>query len=156
MSSVFVDSSVLFAAAYSTHSSARDLLMLAIDGHVQIVLSDLVLLEAERNVIRKAPAKLESFREIVSQVPYTLAPAIIRPDIEAAADYVAIKDAPIIAAAIKANATIVATYDRKHLIDPPTVAQRSGLRIVTPDVIVGELRQSLESEHTDSEPSDGE
>ncbi len=46
---VFIDSSVLFAAAYSVTGSAHDLVLAAIQGRITIVLSDYVLAETEGN-----------------------------------------------------------------------------------------------------------
>jgi hypothetical protein len=40
----------------------------------------------------------------------------------------------------------LATYDRKDLHDPPQVAANSGLRIVTPDVIVAAIKNQGKSE----------
>lgn len=49
------------------------------------------------------------------------------------------KDAPVVAAAVAANVDYLVTWDRKHLINPPEVAERSGLKVLTP----GELMDSL-------------
>jgi predicted nucleic acid-binding protein len=57
------------------------------------------------------------------------------------AEYTQAKDAPVIAAAKTANPDFLATYDRKHLIDPPLVAEKSGLRIVTPDAVLAAIRE---------------
>ena len=51
----------------------------------------------------------------------------------------ALKDAPIVAAAIAAQVDYLVTYDRKHLLDPAEVTEKSGLRIVTPHVVVNLL-----------------
>ncbi len=59
---VFVDSSVFFAAIYSAHGYARDLLLLAIDEQVQLIVSQDVLTEVERNLGRKAPEKLATYK----------------------------------------------------------------------------------------------
>lgn len=62
--------------------------------------------------------------------------------------YVAAKDAPIVAAAISARPDyLVTTYDRTHLLDPPEVAQRSGLTIVTPDVVVRAVQEDNGQDH---------
>jgi len=64
-----------------------------------------------------------------------------REAVQAAEVYVAQKDAFVIAAAIQSKADYLVTYDRKHLIDPPQVSAQSGLRIITPDLIVQAIRQ---------------
>jgi len=58
---VFVDSSVLFAAAYSTTGSAFDLMLAAIRGHVSLVLSAYLLAETERNLLQSAPRAHPAF-----------------------------------------------------------------------------------------------
>jgi hypothetical protein len=54
----------------------------------------------------------------------------------------------VIAAAIKANTEYLATYDRKHLIDPPEISEKSGLRITTPDRIL----QAIQEQSNDNNP----
>jgi len=136
MNRVFVDTSVLFAAAYSATGAARDLLKFAIEKRVQVILSQDVLTETERNLARKAPAKLEIYQQFLTLIE----PEIVdRPGKEVVWEieqYVAQKDAPIIAAAIAAQPDYLVTYDRKDLLDKPEVAEKSGLMIVTPDVVV--------------------
>jgi hypothetical protein len=56
-------------------------------------------------------------------------------------EYVEPKDAAIIAAAIKAHPDYLATLDRKHLLDPPEVAARSGLTILTPGDVLARIRR---------------
>lgn len=52
---IFLDSSVFFADAYSARGSAHDLLMAAIQGRINLVLSEYVLEETERNLLTSAP-----------------------------------------------------------------------------------------------------
>ena len=47
-----------------------------------------------------------------------------------AAQYSALKDAPIVAAAKRAQVDYLVSLDRRHLVGVPEVAQRSGLKIV--------------------------
>jgi len=55
---VFLDSSVLFSAIFSTTGHARDLLYHAAEDVIKIVLSQDVLDETERNLQKKSPNKL--------------------------------------------------------------------------------------------------
>jgi len=137
---VFFDTSVLFAAAYSSTGAARDLIKLALDDRLQIVVSQDVLEEARRNLLKKAPEKIAVYRQLIELIEPEIAPTPSKEEVQQAEKYVAQKDAPIIAAAIKAQPDYLATYDRKDLLDPPQVAANSGLRIVTPDVIVAVFR----------------
>lgn len=139
MISAFVDASVLFAAAHSSTGAARDLVKLAILDQVTLVASQLVLMEAHRNLANKSPEKLAFYLTLLETEVFQHAPALTREEILEAAHYTAPKDAAVIAAACKAKVDYLVTYDRKHLIDPPEVSRRSGLRIVTPDIVVQAL-----------------
>lgn len=134
--SVFVDSSVLIAAAISARGSARELLLQGLRGQRKLFLSPLVLDETERNLIRKAPAALPTF-EVFRQAlpaqhgdpPKSLVLRVAR--------VVELKDAPIVAAALRARAHQVATYDRKHLLSQREQIQTPfGIIVATPDEIL--------------------
>jgi len=58
---VFIDSRVFFAAAYSAHGSARDLLTAAVQGDIRLIVSGLVLEDTERNLIESALTALLAF-----------------------------------------------------------------------------------------------
>ena len=133
---VFIDSSVLIAAAISLRGSARELLNAGILGNYQIVLSQLVLTESERNIVRKAPAALPLFQFFAE----TLAPGIVRPSREhvlAVAQVVEVKDAPIVAGAMEAGAIYLATYDQQHLLRcAERIRAAFGIIVATPADII--------------------
>jgi predicted nucleic acid-binding protein len=106
---------VYFAAAYSITGSAHDLLLAALEGRATLVLSDYVLEETERNLLEGMPHVHRAFLRLHASIPYQLSnpPKVLVID---TARIVAVKDAPVIAAARVAQATLVATYDRKHLL----------------------------------------
>jgi putative PIN family toxin of toxin-antitoxin system len=133
---VFVDANVLFAASYSSHGSSRDLILAAIEDKVQIVVSKYVLTEAERNLARKAPRAIPAFTELTELLSVEVVDKPNLEDVLQAAEYTALKDAPVVAAALSAQVDYMVTWDRKHLIEDIRVADRSGLKIVTPDRII--------------------
>jgi predicted nucleic acid-binding protein len=111
---IFLDSSVLYAAAFSATGPARRLLLKGLDGRVALAISDLVLEETKRNLTQNAPAALPSFHLIAD----LFSPFITNPTKAAvlkAAHIVHRKDAPIVAAAARAKAAYLATHDVKHL-----------------------------------------
>ena len=57
-----------------------------------------------------------------------------------AASHVALKDAPIVAAAKRAKVDLLVTLDKKHLLGKPELAEYAGVDIVTPQEAVGYLR----------------
>lgn len=139
-SRVFIDSSVLFAAALSSSSSARDLITLASRGAVRLVVSELVYQETARNLAAKAPAALPAFElfrtaeiaEITTPPPRRL---ILR-----VAEVIQPKDAPIVAAALHAHVDALASYDRKHLLaQAAPLQERFDLVVTRPDEILRQL-----------------
>lgn len=138
-SRIFLDSSVLFAATYSTTGSARDLILLAAKDQVALVLSADVIEETHRNLSRKAPTKAAALAQLIE----LLTPEMVQPSLELireAEEYTVSKDAPIVAAAIAAQVDFLVTYDRRDLLAPPEVARRSGLAIVTPNAVLKLLK----------------
>ena len=52
---VFMDSSALFSAIVSSTGAARELIRLAVNEEIQLVISADVVTETRRNILRKAP-----------------------------------------------------------------------------------------------------
>lgn len=110
-----------------------------------LIISRDVADEVERNLSRKAPNAVRVYRSFLEVIglrnvnpPQALTDAV--------AQYVVAKDAPIGAAAISSQVDYLVTYDRKHLLDLPEVAQKSKLKIVTPDVVLLEIENDSEIE----------
>jgi predicted nucleic acid-binding protein len=137
----FLDASVLFAASYSETGSSRDLLREAVRGKLQIVVSQHVLEEAERNLAQKAPEVVPALHELLTVVAAEVADKPTGAELAQAATYIALKDAPIVAAAVKAKVDYLATWDRRHFIDDPRVAEKSGLAIITPGELTAIIRK---------------
>ena len=129
---IFLDSSVLYAAAFSATGPARRLLLKGLAGSVHLTISDLVLEETKRNLTKNAPAALPYFTIIAD----LLSPQAIRPtkaNMLNAAQIVHLKDAPIVAAAAKANVDYLATHDIKHLVAHAQAIERAyGIAVLTP------------------------
>ncbi len=134
MQRLFLDSSVLFAAARTTASRtghARDLILMAVRGEIVPVASQLVLDETRRNLAESVPERLIIFDYITAGIPFeTVKPT--KREVIAAARRVVLKDAPIIAAARKARVDYLATLDKKHLLGKPELAEYVRAPIVTP------------------------
>jgi predicted nucleic acid-binding protein len=135
-----MDSSALFAAVLSSAGAARELVRLAVNEEIELVFSEDVVIETRRNIERKAPELLASFDRLLGAIDPENVPSPSIKAVRAAEEYVAKKDAFIVAAAIDADVDFVATFDRQHLIDPPEVSLRSGLNIETPGTILNQLR----------------
>ena len=136
---VFVDASVLFAACYSASGASREIVRLAIQGGVRLVMSDVVQEEARRNLKAKAPKALPFLDQLLELVPYELVEAT-REEVLRAQAYTEAKDAPVVAAAVQAQAEYLFNLDRVHLVEVPGVAEGSGMAIVLPGILLQILR----------------
>jgi predicted nucleic acid-binding protein len=131
---VFLDTSVIFAAALSARGSARDLIHAASSRNARLIISSFVIREVERNLTAKALAALEAFHGFRA-----LPIDIVEPRADLVRDIATIiepKDAAIVAGAIASTATYLATYDRKHLrAQSELIQRRFGIVVATPDRI---------------------
>jgi predicted nucleic acid-binding protein len=129
---IFLDSSVLYAAAFSAKGPARRLILKGLEGSIALAISDLVLEETKRNLIKNAPSALPYFAILAD----LLSPFITNPtkaQVLKAAQIVHLKDAPIVAAAVKANADYLATHDVKHLLShAQAIADAYVITVLTP------------------------
>jgi predicted nucleic acid-binding protein len=135
---LFLDSSVLFSAAYSSKGHSRDLLTLAIREEIVIVVSDLVIEETRRNLTEEAPESVTFLELVLNSLPLEFVKPS-RNEITEAAKYVALKDAAIIAAAKKAKVDFLVTLDKKHLLGKTELDRYSRLKIVTPQDAVRQI-----------------
>jgi predicted nucleic acid-binding protein len=130
--SVFLDSSVLYAAAFSATGPARRLILKGFDGSVTLAISDLVLDETKRNLKKNAPLALPYFNLLAD----LFSPVIIRPtkaEVRKAAQIVHLKDAAIVAAAAKGKAEYLATHDVKHLLNHAQAIEAAyGITVIAP------------------------
>jgi predicted nucleic acid-binding protein len=129
---IFLDSSVLYAAAFSATGPARGLILKGLQGSITLCISDLVLAETKRNLAKNAPATLPYFHLLAD----IFSPFITNPtkqDVRKAAQIVHLKDAPIVAAAAKAKADYLATHDVKHLLNHAQVIEAAYvITVLTP------------------------
>jgi predicted nucleic acid-binding protein len=140
---VFVDASVLFAAAYSVTGASREIIQYAIRGEIGLVISNLVLDEVKRNLQDKVPGAIADFDYFRDAVEFELVlPS--KSEIEAAMQDCAAKDAPIVAAAKTADVDYLVSLDRRHLVGVPEVAAGSDLKIVLPGDLLEVIRNRSE------------
>ena len=142
--SLFLDSSALVAGIISAVGAARALLLLAEADQITLLISEQVVAETERAIARKTPMALKDLRQAIlaSQAQIVRDPA---PDeVLANLDLIShAADVAILIAAMQAKVDYLVTLNKKHFLDDPSVAQRSGLRIGTPGDALAWLRQLL-------------
>lgn len=139
MRRAFIDSSVLYSAAYSSRGYSRDLIQRGAREEVGLVFSNLVLEETRRNLAEAVPHVVVLFDLLIHSLPFeTVNPT--QHEVQDAAHWVALKDAPIVAAARKARVNMLVTLDKKHLLDKPGLSTYVGAEIITPRTAVERLR----------------
>lgn len=131
MPRLFVDSSVLIAAIYSTRGYSFDLLLMGIQGKITIVLSDVVVEETRRNIAISKPEKLAAFERAISIANFEII-VVSKEDATTAARYIVAKDAPILAAAKIARVDMLVTLDKKHFLGRPELEDYIQSPILTP------------------------
>ena len=137
--SVFVDASVLFSASHSPRGFARDLIEAGLRGEAVLVVSPFVIEETRRDLLEKAPRALPRFEAFLAPgVMHVMQPSSAL--VEQVATVVVLKDAPVVAGAINAGATLVATYDRKDLLSKrQEILHAFGDTVATPEEILASL-----------------
>lgn len=130
---LFFDSSALVAGIISAQGAARALLLLAEARLLTITVSTQVIVESERAIARKAPGVLVAFREAVRSTGLRIVRDPSPEQVQAHHDVIAHPaDVPIVVAAMQAGTDYLVTLNRRHFVDDPAVATRSGLRIGAP------------------------
>jgi predicted nucleic acid-binding protein len=141
---IFLDSSALIAGAISESGAAHILLNLGESQDIVLTVSELVILESERSMAKKAPSNLNDLRSLIKSSNLRIVDNPSRKEVEANLYLINDpNDVPILIAAMKAKVDYLATHNRKHFLDDPEVAERSGLRIGTPGDVLAWLRENL-------------
>lgn len=141
-SKVFLDSSALIAGIASSKGAAREILRLAEIGLIEIIVSRQVVVEVDRNITAKLPECLGDFRHYLE----TLAPVLVadpsRRDVLRFSSLIQPHDAPILAAAVAAQADYLVTWDQKHFMTKgPRALARP--KVMDPGEFLHEFRQLL-------------
>ena len=142
MSRIFLDATVLFADALSKTGASRELLYLAQRGEVELVTNEIAVIEADRNLTAKNPDSVVLFRLFMKTGLVAIVANPSKELVETVASYTVLKDAPIVAGAIETESDYLATFDRKHLINPPEVSEKAGITIATSGDILNVIRES--------------
>ena len=135
---VFTDASVIIASIISPTGASCELLKRHTYGEIQLIINRYVLLEAKRNLKLKSPNNVGTVDMLVDLLALDIVE--VKPEtVREVSAYTEMKDAPVVAGAIKGECQYLLTYDKKHLLNKPKIATHSGLIIATP----GDLLQSL-------------
>lgn len=135
---IFVDANVLIAGADSRSGASNAVLQMAEIGLYTLVVSRLVLDEAERNLRKKLPRALPNFARQMMQIPFEIVPPPTTDEVMRWKAIIEEKDAPILATAVATQVDRFLTLNTKDFT--PEVAAQSGLHMMTPGEFVQEIR----------------
>jgi predicted nucleic acid-binding protein len=141
---VFLDTSALLAGLASATGASSKILALGEAGVLALVVSEQVLVEAKRNLQDKLPNAIPEYERFLNACPLERVPDPSATDVAKAKGIIHPKDASIMVAATDAQVDYLVTLNRKHFLDDPEVARKSGLRIGAPDDLLDWLREQLE------------
>jgi predicted nucleic acid-binding protein len=108
---VFLDANILFSAAKSDGAIRKLLRLLAEAGH-ECWVDDYVVVEARRNLAMKGPAALSAFEALLAGLRVCEVQAIVHAQMDL--DWLAEKDRPVMAAAMRSRCDVLLTGDRTH------------------------------------------
>jgi len=140
---VFLDTSALLAGLASPNGTSNAILVFAEADLLTLVVTEEVLVEAERNWQEKLPRALPEYRRFLATCPLERGAMPSAEAVAAARKIINPKDAPILAAAISLQVDYLVTLNRQHLLDDPDVARQSGLRLGTPGDFLAWFRKQL-------------
>ncbi len=130
---LFLDASVLIAAAGSQTGGSALILELCRHGKAWAASSRLVLLEAERNIRAKLGRDaLLRYYQALASINMELIRAPDPQEIRAHEQIIHQKDAHVIAAAEKGAVDVLLTLDRKHFMSPTVQGAGLPFQIMTP------------------------
>lgn len=141
-----MDSNVLLSGLVSETGAARRVLDLAELGLIQLILSDMVIVEVDRNLQEHGFEELlPLFRQYLLRLRPLKEPDPSKEEVVRAAEFINPKDAPILTAALKAEADYLLTFDVRHFRTPATLKQVS-FAIMTPGEFLESFRVVGEEE----------
>ncbi|MDR7555349.1 MAG: PIN domain-containing protein [Armatimonadota bacterium] len=130
---LFLDASVLIAAAESRTGASTLVLEVCRHGQAKAMSTRLVLLEAERNIRAKLgrEALLRFYREI-GDLDLDLVDTPSPKEIADMSRIIHPKDAHVLAAAVKGDAEVLLTLDRAHFLSRTVLEAGLPFEIMTP------------------------
>ena len=137
---IFLDTNVIFSAFYSGKGTANIILSHFVNGKIKVVISQQVLEEVIRIFKQKLPQVLPSFQKFLINTPPMIIENPSFKEVTEWAKVIDFEDAGILASAVAVQPDYLITGD-KHFFESPQIAEKSGLRIVTPAQFLKELKK---------------
>ncbi len=139
MLSVLLDSSVLFSAIYSNKGHARDLIVLAEQRQISLIISEYIYAEVQKNFQKKATGLVPLLDQFIQIVPIQVVKNPPKKLLKEVGTYIHQKDASIVAAAIDQNVDFLVSFDQKDLVQNKMALSSSVVKIVLPKVVVSKF-----------------
>lgn len=148
---IFLDANILIAATASETGGSHYLFLVAEqDATWQLITSNYALAEAKINVVQKLPARYEKFIQLITSPNLIVVASPPTALIHIAQHMINPKDAPILAAALFAQADALCTLDKKDFF--VSVVQQAvkhyDLNIVTPADLLKQWRSTHSRDHS--------
>lgn len=128
---VFLDSNIIFSGLYSPLGAPGVILKRFVDGEFKVVISEQVLEELTRNVLRAIPWMLPKLKDLLMGFPPEIVSDPEPGEIAGWTEMVHPEDAAILAASMTAKPDYFVTGDRHFLMNRETIA-KSELNVVAP------------------------
>lgn len=136
LKTVFLDSCVIISAVFSHKGASYKIIDLCFQQKIKPLVCRQVLVEIERNIKNKVPLALPNYFQIIkSLTTLEVLPDSKLSEIKKAEKIINIKDAPILAVAMRFKPDFFITLNTKHF-DSVEVQKKSGVNIVTPGKFV--------------------
>jgi len=143
---IFLDSSALIAGIISETGAAHALPQLGETKEIMLTVSEVVIDETKRSIAKKSPDNFDDVQKEITKSGIKIVPDPSEEEIQVNLYLINDPDdVPILLAAMKAKVDYLATHDRKHFLDDPKVAEKSGLKIGTPGDVIAWIRENLSS-----------
>ncbi|HYP41143.1 MAG TPA: PIN domain-containing protein [Chloroflexia bacterium] len=141
---VFLDTSTLFAAVWSTTGGARSIFQLAEAGTVEVLISPQVLTEAEGALRRKAPDGLGLLALLLGDSRAEIVPSPSHDAVAKAQNLTGhAGDAQVLAAALGVQTDYFVTLDRQHFLDNLMLKDAMPFPVGTPGDFLSWFRDQL-------------
>ena len=137
---VFLDASVLVAAAGSPSGGSALVIEVCWGHRFAAACSQRVLSEAQINIRGKLPAEaMVRFYQLLAALSPALVPPTSAAEEAKYAAWVAPKDAHVIAAAVQSGAAFLLSLDRKHLVNDEVRRAGLPLQVLTPGEFIQQI-----------------
>ena len=136
---LFIDADVLFAASASGSEYGASLVVLRL-GEItllDIITSEQVITEVERNLTKKIPQALPAFR-LICQRSLSIVDNPNQGEINKFTEYADPKDLPILTSALEQNCPFLLTFNTRHFFPPSDL-----ITILKPGEFIKEVRHIL-------------